>query len=56
MPTANAGGMYYDKTCNRKRPQKVQNTKAVANTSGADTRSKQELKDPGRRGLRDYLV
>jgi len=56
MPTAAAGGMYYDKTCSRKRPQNVQNTKAVADTTGADSRSKQELSDPGRSGLRGSFV
>jgi hypothetical protein len=56
MPTATAGGMYNDKTCNSKRPRKVQNTKAVADTSGANTRSKQEMKDPGRSGLRGSFV
>ncbi len=30
----------------------VYKTTAVADTSGADTRSKQELRDPGRSGLR----
>ena len=56
MPTATAGGMYYDKTCKRKRPQKIKNTKAVADTSGADTLSKQEQNDPGRSGLRGSFV
>jgi len=55
-PAASAGGMYNYKTCNRKRPLKVQNTKAVADTSGADMQYKQELKDPGRSGLRGSFV
>jgi len=55
MLTATAGGMYYAKTCNRKRPRKVQNEKAVSDTSGADTQYIQELKDPGRSGLSDMI-
>ena len=41
MPTATAGGMHHNKTCNRKRPREFQNSNAVTETSGADTRSKQ---------------
>lgn len=56
MPTATAGGIYYDKTFNSERSRKFQNTIAVADTSGAETRSKQELREPGRSGLRGSFV
>jgi len=56
MPTAAAGGMFTIITRIRKRPREVQNTIAVADTSGANTRSKQTLKEPGRSGLRGSFV
>jgi len=56
MPTATADGMFTISTRSRKRPRNVQNTTAVADTTGADTRSKQEQKDPGRSGLRGCFV